>query len=50
MTFEEDKAITLNDTLAKYMYLDIYVDLSGKYSILTFPETFCKGLLESFRS
>ena len=39
MTFEEDKVITLSDSISKYRYLDFYTDLSGVKPIATFLST-----------
>lgn len=39
LTFEEDKAIILNDSISKYRYLDFYADLSGLKPITRFPST-----------
>lgn len=38
-TFEEDKIITLKDSLAKYKYLDFYAEYAGQLPICTFPST-----------
>lgn len=39
LTFEEDKVITLSDSISKYRYLDFYTDLSGVKPIATFLST-----------